>query len=72
MGRDPRAIHEAEQLGPWLKDMANVLAGYRKQLRDSEQFSEDEIGAMVRRMEFELFGFWDEPDDGINWEPSTE
>ena len=66
MAKDVRLIHDAEQLTQWLKDMAHALGVYRAQLL-ADDFPPAQVDMMVQRMESEIFGYWMEDDDGVEW-----
>lgn len=68
MARNPKLIHDAEQLNQWLQDMAVALGNYRRSLLDAG-FPEPEVTMMVQRMECEVFGFYHDED---GWEYTPE
>lgn len=55
MPRDPRDIHDFDQLGGWLEDATAALAKYKRDLREEGEFSDSQIDEMVMRLECRLF-----------------
>ena len=66
--RDPRSIHDMEQLQAWTEDAAKMLGAYRKRL-EAEGFDEEDIRWMVARLEFKLFDYPIQYEDSIpDWD----